>query len=90
MLERQDIGTVESLRIDVLSETGWFDDGRFKADMGAGPSPRRRLAGGIQAVAQVDRIQAGIGPARARRARAAPPAFAVLLVAALLVAAVLG
>ena len=36
MLERQDIGTVESLRIDVLSETGWFDDGRFKADMAAG------------------------------------------------------
>ena len=36
MLERQDIGTVESLRIDVLSETGWFDDARFKADMAAG------------------------------------------------------
>ena len=36
MLETQDIGTVESLRIDVLSETGWFDDGRFKADMAAG------------------------------------------------------
>lgn len=36
MLEKQDIGTVESLRIDVLSETGWFDDTRFKADMAAG------------------------------------------------------
>lgn len=36
MPETQDIGTVESLRIDVLSETGWFDDARFKADMAAG------------------------------------------------------
>lgn len=33
MDERIDIGTVASLRIDVLSETGWFDDLRFKKDM---------------------------------------------------------
>lgn len=39
MDERQDIGTVEALRVDVLSETGWFDDDRFKADMAAGGGP---------------------------------------------------
>lgn len=33
MRERQDIGAVASLRIDVLSETGWFDDARMKQDM---------------------------------------------------------
>ena len=31
--DRLDIGTVESVRIEVLSETGWFDDARFKQDM---------------------------------------------------------
>ena len=31
--DRLDIGTVESVRIEVLSETGWFDDTRFKQDM---------------------------------------------------------
>lgn len=39
MREVHDIGTVEALRIDVLSETGWFDDARFKADMAAGGGP---------------------------------------------------
>ncbi len=33
MEEKIDIGTVASLKIDVLSETGWFDDARFKQDM---------------------------------------------------------
>lgn len=33
MAEKLDIGTVASLKIDVLSETGWFDDTRFKQDM---------------------------------------------------------
>ncbi|MBL8660536.1 MAG: MBL fold metallo-hydrolase [Rhodospirillales bacterium] len=33
MDERVDIGAVASLKIDVLSETGWFDDARFKQDM---------------------------------------------------------
>jgi 7,8-dihydropterin-6-yl-methyl-4-(beta-D-ribofuranosyl)aminobenzene 5'-phosphate synthase len=35
MGERLDIGTVRSLKIDVLTETGWFDDRRFKQDMAA-------------------------------------------------------
>lgn len=33
MDERLGIGVVDSLRIDVLTETGWFDDARFKQDM---------------------------------------------------------
>lgn len=33
MSGRYDIGAVAGLRIDVLSETGWFDDARFRADM---------------------------------------------------------
>ena len=33
MTDKLAIGWVESLRIDVLSETGWFDDARFKQDM---------------------------------------------------------
>jgi 7,8-dihydropterin-6-yl-methyl-4-(beta-D-ribofuranosyl)aminobenzene 5'-phosphate synthase len=36
MNERLDIGAVRSLRIDVLTETGWFDDARFKQDMADG------------------------------------------------------
>ena len=36
MSERLDIGAVASLKIDVLTETGWFDDARFKRDMTAG------------------------------------------------------
>ncbi len=36
MDDRLDIGTVQRLRIDVLTETGWFDDARFKRDMAAG------------------------------------------------------
>ena len=33
MSDRLDIGAVESVKIDVLTETGWFDDARFKQDM---------------------------------------------------------
>lgn len=33
MDDRLDIGAVASLKIDVLTETGWFDDARFKQDM---------------------------------------------------------
>ena len=33
MSDRLDIGAVESVKIDVLTETGWFDDTRFKQDM---------------------------------------------------------
>ena len=36
MSDRLDIGAVASLKIDVLTETGWFDDARFKRDMVAG------------------------------------------------------
>jgi 7,8-dihydropterin-6-yl-methyl-4-(beta-D-ribofuranosyl)aminobenzene 5'-phosphate synthase len=35
MDDRLDIGTVRGLKIDVLSETGWFDDSRFKENMAA-------------------------------------------------------
>lgn len=34
-IDRSDIGAVRSLKIDVLTETGWFDDARFKQDMAA-------------------------------------------------------
>ena len=30
MSDKLDIGAVASLKIDVLTETGWFDDARFK------------------------------------------------------------
>ena len=33
MSDRLNIGAVESVKIDVLTETGWFDDARFKQDM---------------------------------------------------------
>ncbi|MBK8211985.1 MAG: MBL fold metallo-hydrolase [Rhodospirillales bacterium] len=33
MSDRLDIGAVKSLKVDVISETGWFDDARFKQDM---------------------------------------------------------
>ena len=33
MSDRLDIGAVKSVKIDVLTETGWFDDARFKQDM---------------------------------------------------------
>ena len=36
MSDRIDIGAVRDLKIDVLTETGWFDDARFKEDMAAG------------------------------------------------------
>ena len=36
MSDRMDIGAVRELKIDVLTETGWFDDARFKEDMAAG------------------------------------------------------
>jgi 7,8-dihydropterin-6-yl-methyl-4-(beta-D-ribofuranosyl)aminobenzene 5'-phosphate synthase len=35
MSDRLDIGAVKSLKIDVLTETGWFDDAKFKQDMAA-------------------------------------------------------
>jgi 7,8-dihydropterin-6-yl-methyl-4-(beta-D-ribofuranosyl)aminobenzene 5'-phosphate synthase len=38
-MDRHDIGAVRSLKIDVLTETGWFDDARFKADMAAYGGP---------------------------------------------------
>lgn len=45
MSDMLDIGTVRSLKIDVLTETGWFDDARFRQDMaaygGAGQSQYR-------------------------------------------------
>src|SRR5512134_2028948 len=36
MNDKLEIGAVKSLKIDVLTETGWFDDARFKQDMAAG------------------------------------------------------
>lgn len=36
MPDKLDIGTVQSLRVDVLTETGWFDDTRFRQDMADG------------------------------------------------------
>ena len=36
MSDRLNIGAVASLKIDVLTETGWFDDACFKRDMAAG------------------------------------------------------
>ena len=36
MSDRLDIGAVASLKIDAPTETGWFDDARFKRDMVAG------------------------------------------------------
>jgi 7,8-dihydropterin-6-yl-methyl-4-(beta-D-ribofuranosyl)aminobenzene 5'-phosphate synthase len=37
--DKLDIGAVASLKVDVLTETGWFDDARFRADMAAGGGP---------------------------------------------------
>jgi hypothetical protein len=42
MSDRLDIGAVESVKIDVLTETGWFDDARFKQDMSTTAAPSRR------------------------------------------------
>ena len=36
MDDKIDIGAIRELKIDVLTETGWFDDARFKQDMAAG------------------------------------------------------
>jgi 7,8-dihydropterin-6-yl-methyl-4-(beta-D-ribofuranosyl)aminobenzene 5'-phosphate synthase len=36
MRDKIDIGAVRELKVDVLTETGWFDDARFKQDMAAG------------------------------------------------------
>lgn len=41
MSDKLNIGVVESLKIDVLSETGWFDDARFKQDMAAYGGPEQ-------------------------------------------------
>jgi 7,8-dihydropterin-6-yl-methyl-4-(beta-D-ribofuranosyl)aminobenzene 5'-phosphate synthase len=41
MNERVDIGQVKQLKIDVLSETGWFDDARFKQTMAAYGGPQQ-------------------------------------------------
>jgi 7,8-dihydropterin-6-yl-methyl-4-(beta-D-ribofuranosyl)aminobenzene 5'-phosphate synthase len=45
--EKVDIGSVRSLKIDVLTETGWFDDARFKrnmADYGGPDQTQYRIA----------------------------------------------
>ena len=47
MSERLNIGAVKSLRIDVISETGWFDDAIFKknmADYGGTEQTQYRIA----------------------------------------------
>ncbi|VUX46758.1 Metal-dependent hydrolase, beta-lactamase superfamily II [Candidatus Defluviicoccus seviourii] len=47
MTERVDIGAVRSLKIDVLTETGWFDDAHFKrnmADYGGAEQTQYRIA----------------------------------------------
>lgn len=47
MSDRLDIGAVRSLKIDVLTETGWFDDARFKqnmADYGGSEQTQYRIA----------------------------------------------
>jgi len=36
MSDRLNVGEVAGLRVDVISETGWFDDARFKQDMADG------------------------------------------------------
>ena len=51
MSDRLNIGAVASLKIDVLTETGWFDDARFKRDMAAG--------GGSELNAIPDRLGCG-------------------------------
>ena len=46
-MNKLDIGTVKSLKIDVLTETGWFDDARFKqnmADYGGAEQTQYRIA----------------------------------------------
>ena len=46
-MSKLDIGTVKSLKIDVLTETGWFDDARFKqnmADYGGAEQTQYRIA----------------------------------------------
>ena len=46
-MSKLDIGTVKSLKIDVLTETGWFDDVRFKqnmADYGGAAQSQYRVA----------------------------------------------
>ena len=46
-MNKLDIGTVKSLKIDVLTETGWFDDVRFKqnmADYGGAAQSQYRVA----------------------------------------------
>jgi 7,8-dihydropterin-6-yl-methyl-4-(beta-D-ribofuranosyl)aminobenzene 5'-phosphate synthase len=47
MSGRLDFGEVASLRVDVVSETGWFDDARFKqnmADYGGSEQTQYRIA----------------------------------------------
>jgi 7,8-dihydropterin-6-yl-methyl-4-(beta-D-ribofuranosyl)aminobenzene 5'-phosphate synthase len=41
MSDRLDIGAVRSLKIDVLTETGWFDDARLKQNMAAYGGPEQ-------------------------------------------------
>ena len=46
-MSKLDIGTVKSLKIDVLTETGWFEDARFKqnmADYGGAEQTQYRIA----------------------------------------------
>ena len=47
MSEKLDFGGVARLRVDVISETGWFDDARFKqnmADYGGSEQTQYRIA----------------------------------------------
>lgn len=41
MSDRVEFGAVQALRVDVISETGWFDDGQFKADMATYGGPEQ-------------------------------------------------
>ena len=40
-MSKLDIGAVKSLKIDVLTETGWFDNARFKQNMADYEAPRK-------------------------------------------------
>ena len=63
MSDRLDIGAVESVKIDVLTETGWFDDARFKQDMadyGGSKQTQYRIAWDAENAGLFD-VGSGIG-----------------------------
>jgi len=73
-----DIGAVSGLKVDVLSETGWFDDARFQrdiADYGGGGESQYRIAwdpenaGGYAALLTITRLDGGEGRAGVPRQR---------------------